>query len=307
MNRIVLLGPTGIGKTELSIELALSLNAEIVSADSMQIYKTMDIGTAKPTEEQMQAVPHHLIGHVSPWEIYNAKRYREDALRSIADIENRCKRVIVTGGTGLYLRGLLQGILEDDSSVMQTIQKDLENFVEIHGIETLREELKKVDPEKYHSLHPNDHRRIIRALAFFRKHQKPISNFQKEWQHPIDPSFTLIGLQMERERLYHRVEERVDLMMKNGFAEEVKMLLSLNISEKATCFQAIGYKELALYWRKECSIADAVLLIKRKSRNYVKRQLTWFHKMDSIVWFSIENSNLQNIRDDILRWIYKRQ
>jgi tRNA dimethylallyltransferase len=301
MRRIVLLGPTGIGKTDLSIALALSLDAEIVSADSMQIYKTMDIGTAKPTAEQLRRVPHHLISYVPPGEPYNAKRYREDALKVIADIENRGKRVLVTGGTGLYLRGLLQGFLEDDGA--EKIREELECCVQTEGIEPLREELKRVDFEKYRSLPPQDHRRIIRALAFFRKHQKPISSLQKEWLRPLDPAFTLIGLQMDRVMLYRRIDERVDWMMKNGLAEEVKNFMLLNIPEKAPCRQAIGYKELALVLQNQCSLADAVLLVKRESRRYAKRQLTWFRKMDTITWFSVDHYSTHSLRDAILAWI----
>jgi tRNA dimethylallyltransferase len=163
-----------------------------------------------------------------------------------------------------------------------------------------------VDFEKYNSLPPQDHRRIIRALAFFRKHQKPISSLQKEWKRPLDPNFILIGLQMDREMLYRRIEERVDWMMKNGLAEEVKNFMLLNIPEKATCRQAIGYKELALYWGEKCSLEDAVLLVKRESRRYAKRQLTWFRKMDTITWFSVDQHSTQNLRDTILAWISAR-
>ncbi|MBN2144395.1 MAG: tRNA (adenosine(37)-N6)-dimethylallyltransferase MiaA [Candidatus Aureabacteria bacterium] len=294
--KLVLLGPTGVGKTALAVEIALEWNAEIISSDSMQIYEGMRIGTACPSNEMMKIVPHHLIGFLSPFEKYNAKRYLEDATRIIQDVQARHKNVVITGGTGLYLKSLLLGLLPDESDDA-LIREQLEERVRIEGINPLREELKKADPEKYSQFPPNDHRRIIRAMSYYYSHGKPISSMQTQWISPVPDEFILAGLSMDRQELYRRLDKRVDSMVQEGLLEEVKALLAMKVPPDAVCWQAIGYKQLLKHLQGEYSFDKAVELIKRDSRHFAKRQWTWFNKMKDIHWFDMDS---QSVKEQIL-------
>ncbi len=294
--KIVLLGPTGIGKTDLSIELALKINAEIISADSMQIYKYIDIGTAKPDSNQLSKVKHHLISIISPNETFNVVKYISVTKNIIKEISDKEKGIIITGGTGMYVRGLIQGILPEENDDHE-IRLELEQNINKYGIEYLLNELKSVDPLKHEqfSKTPNDHRRIIRALAFYKANGIPLSNLQNNWNSPLPKDFIQIGLKMEREQLYERINKRVDKMIDNGFIDEVKNLLSLNIPENFPCWQAIGYRTLALYLKNQLSLDEAIDKIKQDSRRYAKRQLTWFNKIDSIKWLNVNENTLNEI------------
>jgi len=299
--KIVILGPTASGKTTLTIQLAVQLNAEIVSADSMQVYQGMDIGTAKPSPKERKLVPHHLLSVVSPHTPYNVFKYLCDLKKVIGEIESRGKRVIITGGTGLYLRAFLQGLLkgkQDDRS----LRVQLEQEVNEYGIEPLRIELKRVDPKKYTQLSGNDHRRIIRALVYYRLNEKSISSMQLNWKKPIRSDVLLIGLKRERKELYERINQRVDEMIQLGLVDEVKKLVSLGVPLNATCWQAIGYRQVLRTLNNEISLEEAIRLVKRDSRRYAKRQLTWFRKVDRIHWFSmIDNTTLLQSITDLVR------
>ena len=291
--KVVLVGPTGVGKTSLAISLAERFHAEIVSTDSMQIYRFLDIATAKPTLTQRTRVPHHLIDCISPFERYHAARYREDAERVMGDIERRGKKIILTGGTGLYLRALLQGILPEYPRDLE-IRKELELRVEREGIEVLREELRSADPKKYLELKPQDHRRIIRALSFFLASGGiPISSLQKEWAQELPEGYLIIGVTRERASLYERINRRVESMVEEGLVEETRQLAAMGIPEDATCWQAIGYRQMMAFLRQECTLEEAIERIKLDSRHYAKRQLTWFRGVDSIRWFDLDEDEIE--------------
>jgi tRNA dimethylallyltransferase len=282
--KIVILGPTGVGKTRIACDLAEKLNAEIVSADSMQVYRLMDIGTGKPDAFELARVPHHLVGCIDPGESFHVAAYVREANRALRDIARRGKRAIITGGTGMYLRALLKGILpetRDDRPVRRRLEAELER----NGIAPLLEELNRVDPAKAGELTPNDHRRIIRALSYYRVTGRPLSSMQTEWNKPAPDDFLLLGIRLERSLLYRTIEARVDSMIEKGFVEEVRGLVSLNLPPDASSRQAIGYRELAEYLEGGISLENAVQRIKQNTRRYAKRQLTWFRKVDNIHWF----------------------
>jgi len=281
--KIVIVGPTGIGKSEVAASLAEKIDAEIISADSMQVYKYMDIGTAKPSNRQLERIKHHLIGHIYPGNSYNAYEYIQDANKAINDIRKRFKNIIITGGTGLYLKAFLRGIIKDEKKDF-IVREELEKIIEDKGIEPLLDELEKVDPEKFKQLEQNDHRRIIRAVEFFRINKVPISTLQTNWNDSIQDDIILIGLKMDRSLLYKRIELRVEEMVEQGLLAEVKKLKDMNLSADSSCLQAIGYKELFSHLNGELSFENTLSLIKRNSRRYAKRQLTWFRKVDNINW-----------------------
>ena len=308
MRRVVIMGPTGVGKTSLAIELAEKFGAEIISSDSMQIYKGMDLGTAKPTPEEQRGIPHHLMDYVAPGTRFHAAQYREDALKIMEEVEARGKRVIITGGTGMYLKSLIQGLLEEPPNFLE-VREAMEDRFHREGIEGIREELKSADPVKYEVLPVNDSRRIIHALAFFKaSNGVPISSLQREWQGETPREYLLIGLTRERDRLYDAINRRVDVMMEHGFLKEVQDLLVQGIPADSTCWQAIGYKQLASFIRGEISLPEAVEWIKKDSRHYAKRQLTWFRRVDKIRWFNVGDNQYRGDIMDYIRheteWIF---
>lgn len=298
---IVILGPTCTGKTETAVVLARRMDAEIISSDSMQIYKGMDIGTSKPSVDEMQNVRHHLLSYVSPSEKFDVAMFVRDARLKISEIRSRGKNVIITGGTGMYLRGLVEGILvqENDDT---PFRKQIEAEIAEKGIDYVREKLRHADPEKYKILPENDHRRIVRALAFYKANsQKTISSMQKEWDNSDTDDFLMLGLTMDRSILYERINSRVDRMIQKGFIDEVKNLISLNIPEDSTCWQAIGYKHLLRHVLENLPLEKACELIKRDTRRYAKRQLTWFKRLDKIKWFQADD--LKRTAEEIMAYI----
>lgn len=306
--KVVIMGPTGVGKTSLAIELAQIFDAEIISSDSMQIYKGMDIGTAKPSLEERKNIPHYLMDYVEPGTRFHAAQYREDALRTMEEIEGRGKKVLITGGTGMYLKSLIQGLMEEPSN-LTSIREGLEVRFRLEGIEGIREELRTADPVKYEVLPLNDSRRIIHALAYFKaSNGVPISSMQKEWKGETPDDYLLIGLNRNREALYEVINRRVEEMMQRGFLKEVQSLLVKGIPEDSTCWQAIGYKQLAAFIRGEIDLPEAVEWIKKDSRHYAKRQLTWFRRVDKIRWFDVEDNQYRGALMDYIRhetdWIF---
>ena len=300
-HKVVIMGPTGVGKTSLAIELAQKFNAEIISSDSMQIYKAMDIGTAKPTLEERGNIPHHLMDYIEPGTRFHAAQYREDALKKMEEMEARGKRVLITGGTGMYLKSLIQGLMEEPLNLAE-IREGLEERFKGEGIEGIREELKTADPVKYEILPVNDSRRIIHALAYFKaSNGVPISSMQKEWKGETPEDYLLIGLTRNRESLYEAINRRVDGMMEQGLLKEVQNLLEKGIPEDSTCWQAIGYKQLAAFIRQEIELPEAVEWIKKDSRHYAKRQLTWFRRVDKIKWFDVEDNQYRGAIMDYIR------
>ena len=273
---IFIVGPTAVGKTELSIRLAQRMGTEIVSLDSRQIYRQMDIGTAKPTAEQQRAVPHHLIDCVEINQPFSAADYQRFADAAIEDICNREKQPLIVGGAGLYFRALVDGLFEApaaDAEIRSRLQRESEE----HGATALHERLRRCDPESAIRIHPNNVVKVIRALEIYELTGKPISSFQQQWEHaePRYP-FHAFGLYVPRDCLYRRVETRVDQMIERGLIEEVKGLLSGGCPRNSVAMQGIGYKEIVHFLDGMQSLDEAIALLKRNTRRFAKRQLTWF-------------------------------
>lgn len=286
---IVIVGPTACGKTSLSISLAKILNAEIISADSMQIYKGMNIGTAKPTKEEMQGVPHHLIDFVDIDKEFSVAEYVKLAKSCIFDIDKRGKIPIVVGGTGLYINSLINDVHFIKQPSDPELRESLKERVEKEGIEALIAELKSFDKESAERLHPNNVGRIIRAIEIYRTTgitmSQQIEN-SKKVQSPYNP--IMIGINYkDRDVLYDRINKRVDSMIDNGLVEEARRILSSNCSK--TAMNAICYKELIPYINGQCSLCEAVENLKMQTRRYAKRQITWFKKNNRINWFFADN------------------
>ncbi len=306
MNRVIVIaGPTASGKTSLSIELAKRLNGEIISADSMQIYKYMDIGTAKPTIDEIQGIKHYLIDEVLPNEEFNVVKFKELAEKYIEEIIAKGKLPIVVGGTGLYISSLIDNINFSESQSDWELREELKKEAEEFGAEYLHAKLKQVDEEAANNIHPNNIKRVIRALEVYSQTQKPIS-YHNEMSRGVPPkyNFILIGLTMDRQYLYDRINKRVDIMLRNGLVEEVKKLADLGFSESITAMQGIGYKQVLAYLEGQNSLEETVEIIKRDSRRYAKRQLTWFRRIKDIKWFNVDNSgNNYNVVEDVINYI----
>lgn len=285
---IAIVGPTASGKTALGVEIAEEFSGEVVSADSMQIYKGMDIATAKPTKEEMRGIPHHLIGFLDRNVSFSVADYVELAGSVIGDISERKKLPVIVGGTGLYVSSLLDNIKFADIKSDAGLRKKLEDEAERLGNSYLFEKLEKVDPESAAELHPNNLVRVIRALEVYELTGKKLSLFKAESrleESPYDP--VMIGLDYnDRQILYDRINKRVDIMVKNGIVEEAQSIFdSCNMK---TAGNAIGYKELIPYFKKEKSLEECISKIKQETRRYAKRQLTWFRKNAKINWLKLD-------------------
>ncbi len=302
---IVIVGPTASGKTSLSIELAKKLNGEIISADSMQIYKYMDIGTAKPTLDERQGIKHYLIDEVMPNEEFNVVRFKELANKYIEEIIEKGKQPIVVGGTGLYISSLINNTTFSESDCDWELREALRKEAEEFGPQYIHDKLKLVDEFSANNIHPNNVKRVIRALEVYYQTQKPIS-YHNEISHtvPSKYNFKLIGLTMDRQHLYERIDKRVDIMLQNGLIDEVNNLIKLGFADSLIAMQGIGYKEILSYINNEKTKDEAVEIIKRDSRRYAKRQITWFKRINEIKWFSIdEYGNTNNIIEDAIGYI----
>lgn len=295
---LVLIGPTAVGKTELSLSMAERLSAEIVSADSMQVYRGMDIGTAKASPAERKRIPHHLLDVVNPDETFNVADYVALAEEVLASLQNKQVVPIITGGTGLYIDALLDGFLFPDATADPKIRQQLEEEAKINPL-SLHKELEKVDPVSANKFHPNDLRRVIRALEVYRRTGEPISELQKKKQsseRPYNPLY--IGLTRHRPELYNRVNKRVDQMIEAGLVDEVRTLLEL-YPHQPTALQALGYKEIAWYLQGEMSLQEAVELLKRDTRRYAKRQLSWFRRNQRIHWFNRTEISDSEIKEKV--------
>lgn len=298
-NLLIILGPTGIGKTSLSIEIAKKFNGEIIGADSMQIYKGFDIGTGKVTEEEMEEIPHHLIDFLEPKAKFSVEDFRNLAKEKITDINSRGKLPIMVGGTGLYINSIVY-----DFS-MQKIEKDdeyrkyLDDYIDENGLESLYEKMVSLDPKLEDNIHPNNRHRIIRAMEILNSgEKKETENFRREND---DYNLFMIGLNTDREVLYDRINRRVDMMMEEGFLEEVKRLYEKGIDENFQSMKAIGYREMLMYLKGEVELSYAIEKMKQFSRNYAKRQLTWFRRDERIIWFDPLNEDRKEIFEEIER------
>jgi len=291
-----IVGPTGIGKTALALEVAERLGAEIVNADSRQLYVGMDIGTAKPSAAERARVRHHLIDVRTPGEPLDVARFRALAQEAIADVASRGRPVLVTGGSGLYLRVLRYGIFAGPAAA-PGLRRELLDAARDHGVEYLYDELRRIDPAAAHRLQPRDLYRIVRALEVFRLTGTAMSQHQAAhgFSRPCYQSLT-IGLKMERERLYAAIDRRFDAMMAAGLIDEVRALLDRGYAPDAPPLSTIGYKHLAACLRGQRTVQEAVALAKRDTRRLAKRQLTWFRRDPEIVWIDADGGAAQAYR-----------
>ena len=281
---VILLGPTGTGKSQLAIEWAEKLGGEIISADSMQVYRHMDIGTAKPTFDDQRRVRHHLIDLVTPDQLFHAALYRTLGRKTIDQLFQKKKPIWVVGGTGLYIKALTQGLFSGPKIEPQ-VRESLKQEAKKKGSKALYERLKKVDPETASRLHPNDLFRIIRALEVFDSTGAPISFFREQHRFGEKPYVTLkIGLEMSRDKLYRRIEERADQMLEKGLLQEVEGLMKMGYGPELKPMQSLGYKQMVQFLLKEIGWDEAVRQMKRDTRHYARRQWTWFKADPEIHW-----------------------
>lgn len=301
----IIAGPTAVGKSDISIDVAKSLHGEIISADSAQVYRYMDIGTAKLKKEEMQGIPHYMIDEVYPDENFSVALFRDKAKEYIREISDKGKLPIFVGGTGLYINSLLNNLDFTDSIIDEDYRKNLKDIALEKGNEYLHNTLKKIDPMSYKKLHPNDIKRIIRALEVYKHTGKPISYFQiKSKEYPCQYEFAYVCLNMNRQKIYDRINRRVDIMIKEGLVVEVENLLKMGYNKELTSMQALGYKEIIPYIEGKLSIEEAISTLKSNTRHYAKRQLTWFRSDRRIFWINVDGyMRIEDVVENIIRYV----
>ncbi len=297
---VILTGPTAVGKTKLSIALAKAIGGEIISADSMQVYRHMDIGSAKIRQEEMEGIPHYLIDILDPEEEFNVVRFQALAKESLAQIYGRNRIPIVAGGTGFYIQALLYDIDFAKNADHLKLRRELEALAEEKGAEALHGMLKEVDPKAAEQIHANNKKRVIRALEYYKLTGERISEHNEAQQQKQSPyNGVYFVLNDERERLYERIDARVDAMLAEGLLEEVKALKDMGLSREMVSMQGLGYKELLSYLDGEISFLEAVRILKRDTRHFAKRQLTWFRREREVIW--LNQPDFQYKQDRILK------
>ncbi|MGI6606177.1 MAG: tRNA (adenosine(37)-N6)-dimethylallyltransferase MiaA [Peptococcia bacterium] len=301
---VVILGPTATGKTKISVELALRLKGEVISGDSMQVYRFMDIGTAKITLAETKGVPHHLLDIKNPDEPFSVADFQKNARAKIAEIAGRGKLPFLVGGTGLYLQSVIDQYEFAEQENVQEYREELLALAEKQGKIYLHQLLAQADPPAAGKIHPNDLKRITRALEYYHLTGQRISD-NKEARYSSLYQVVLIGLTMKRELLYQRIEQRVDEMMANGFLEEVKTLLARGFKANLPAMQGLGYKQLVAYLHGAYDLTEAINLIKKETRHFAKRQLTWFKRDPRIQWFNAEEAeyNYEEIISQMMQLI----
>ncbi|PEF32859.1 tRNA (adenosine(37)-N6)-dimethylallyltransferase MiaA [Bacillus wiedmannii] len=295
----VIIGPTAVGKTKLSIDLAKALNGEIISGDSMQIYRTMDIGTAKVTKEEMDGIPHYMVDIKNPEDSFSVAEFQERVRKHIREITERGKLPIIVGGTGLYIQSVLFDYQFTDDAGDTIYREQMEKLALERGVEYVHKKLQEVDPESAERIHANNVRRVIRALEIFHTAGEKMSDQLEKQENELLYDVSLIGLTMDREMLYDRINLRVDIMMDQGLLEEVEGLYNRGIRD-CQSIQAIGYKEIYDYFEDRVSLEEAVSQLKTNSRRYAKRQLTWFRNKMDVTWFDVTGGEKTS---EILRYI----
>lgn len=301
---LILTGPTAVGKTSLSIRLAKEIGGEIISADSMQIYKHMDIGSAKIMPEEMEGVPHHLIDVLEPDEEFNVFCFQKMAKEAMEGIYRRGHIPIVAGGTGFYIQALLYDIDFTRQEDQGSIRQRLEDTAREKGSEFLHRQLEKVDPVSAAAIHPNNRKRLIRALEFYELSGTPISEHNQE-QREKEAAYAhrYFVLNEDREQLYRKIDQRVDAMVEKGLVEEVRKLKEMGYQRELVSMQGLGYKEILAYLDGECTLEEAVFLIKRDTRHFAKRQLTWFRRERDVIW--IDKKDFAYDSNKILNYMIK--
>ncbi len=284
---IVIVGPTGIGKTDLSIEIAKEFNTEIISSDSRQIYKELKIGTAVPTDEQLTQVKHHFIGNKSIYDYYNASMFELEVIDTLNDLYQKYDQIVMTGGSGMYINAVCNGI-DDLPTIDQELRNDLINKFKHEGIESLRMQLKMLDPESYNKIDLKNPKRILKALEVSIQTGKPYSSFLSKSKKKRNFKIIKVGLERNRDELYERINLRVDQMLDEGLVEEARQFY---IDRKLNSLNTVGYKELFDHFEGNITLEKAVELIKRNSRHYAKRQISWFLRDKDWTWFHPDNKN----------------
>ena len=283
---VILTGPTAVGKTALSIELAKKINGAIISADSMQVYKYMDIGSAKIMPEEMQGIKHYLVDELLPTDEFHIVKFQEMAKAALEEIYSDGKIPIIVGGTGFYIQGLLYDIDFSKQDPDYEYRMELEAFAKAHGAQALHERLREIDPASYEAIHANNIKRVIRALEYYHLSGKPISEHNEQERQKESPyHFAYFVLNDDRKNLYDRIEKRIDVMMEQGLLEEVTRLKQMGCHKDMVSMQGLGYKEILAYLDGECSLEEAVDLLKKETRHFAKRQLTWFRRERDVIWF----------------------
>lgn len=284
---IILTGPTAVGKTDLSISLAKKIGGEMISADSMQVYRNMDIGTAKIKQEEMEGIPHYLIDVLDPTQDFNVVLFQKMAKQAMQEIYEKGKIPIVVGGTGFYIQALLYDIEFEESNEQQesVYQQEVNAIYEKQGAHALHEMLKTIDPVSYDVIHENNVKRVMRAICFYKENGYPISKHNEEQRQKESPyNFEYFVLNDDRDVLYDRIEKRIDLMVKEGLVDEVKHLLESGCTKDCVSMQGLGYKEIVPFIEGKCSLEEALYILKRDTRHFAKRQLTWFRREKVVHW-----------------------
>ena len=297
---IILTGPTAVGKTDLSIQLAKAVNGEIISADSMQVYKEMNIGSAKIQPEEMKGVSHYLVDEIEPEEEFNVVRFQTMAKNAMKTIYQKGKIPVIVGGTGFYIQALLYDIDFTDTTEDFDYRRELEQLAQEKGNEFLHEMLRKVDPKAAQEIHENNRKRVIRALEYYRDTGKQISKHNEQQRQNESPyQFAYFVLNRDRRELYRRIDQRVDQMMKQGLLEEVKRLKERGCTSNMVSMKGLGYKELLDYLNGMNSLEEAVRIIKRDTRHFAKRQLTWFKREKEVDWIELDGKTEQQVLEEI--------
>lgn len=304
---IILAGPTAVGKTENSIRLAKAVNGEIISADSMQVYKRMDIGSAKIKSEEMQGVTHYLIDVLEPTEEFNIVLFQQMAKEAMSKIYASGKIPILVGGTGFYIQSLLYDIdFKDEAYSDNRLREELQAFADENGKEALHDRLKSVDPESAEVIPAGNIKRVIRALEFYETHKEKISSHNKEQKAKESPyDYAFFVLTDERPLLYERIEKRIDIMLENGLLAEVEGLKKEGLTRNHISMQGLGYKEILSYLEGEISLEEAVYILKRDTRHFAKRQITWFKREPDVKWInkSVFNHNDEAIFEEMMQYL----
>lgn len=296
---IILTGPTAVGKTALSIRLAKAVNGEIISADSMQVYKMMDIGTAKIMPEEMQDVKHYLIDEFLPDEDFNVVKFKQLALTYMEEIYAKGKIPIIVGGTGFYIQAILNDIDFTKTAEDTSYREHLRQVADERGAEFLYEQLREIDEEATKTIHQNNVKRVIRALEYYHQTGKKISEHNEEQRQKDSPyNFAYFVLNHDRNILYERIEKRIDNMMEQGLVEEVSSLYNMGYTKDLVSMQGLGYKEIIAYLEGECTLEEAIYILKRDTRHFAKRQLTWFNREREVIW--LDKSEFNESEDAIL-------
>ncbi|QAT42851.1 tRNA (adenosine(37)-N6)-dimethylallyltransferase MiaA [Aminipila luticellarii] len=310
MNReiIIVAGPTAVGKTKYAIEIAKAFNGEIVSSDSMQLYQFMDIGSAKPTPEEQAQVKHYLVNEIDPREPFSVAAYQKRAKNAMEHIFLSGKTPVVSGGTGLYVNSLIYDMDFSAPPSGSDYRIKLEELASEQGREYIHKLLQEKDPEAAARIHPNNLKKVIRALEVAENSETGIKPFEQSFVKTTDYSYTLIGLSRDREELYERINQRVDMLLHMGLVEEIKNLLHMGLTIDNISMKGIGYKEIIGYLNGEYDLEQAVYLVKRNTRHYAKRQMTWFKRYEDIKWFNLsEYGNDDEAVKEIISWLKKNR